>query len=407
MKPVFHLAALGATLCTFACSSSDGTLGQSAGPGSTSGGAGADSGASGAGDGAGAGAGAGTCDISTDYLGDEFCIPPPDPSEGIQLRVGPTDYDDPDAVEPYLLEAGGEDVVCFNTEPIDGDFYYLEQRNRMRSGSHHMLIGLKDAQGREAGPVLDQAECEGFTDRVGSVPGSQTPENDFLADDFAPEDEGLGRYFPPDVVAQFQLHYVNTTQETVMREAWINLYYRDADEVKTALNTVFLVGDLSVAVPPGAQENTALTFSPELDEPVRVFELVSHSHAHSQRFSVWRNRGTPDEKLIYESFDWAEPHVMRYNSIIENPEPDPVAKIDGGVSGILMVQPGDTVDFECEVNNTTDQTLHFANEAYTAEMCLLAGSYVSNTPNLLSGPCFDGTCQSFSGSVIPGQNSGD
>src|SRR5262245_4451033 len=54
------------------------------------------------------------CGISTDYPGDELCLVPPDPSEGIQFHVGPADYDDPVAVEPYLLAPGGEDVVCYN-----------------------------------------------------------------------------------------------------------------------------------------------------------------------------------------------------------------------------------------------------------------------------------------------------
>jgi hypothetical protein len=340
----------------------------------------------------GEGPAAGPCEIASGYPGDDFCIAPPDANEGIQLWVGPTDYDDPDAVRPYLLEPGGEDVICFHTEPVAGDFHYLKQSNRMRSGSHHMLINLKASEGRSAGPVVDQGDCEGFAGILGTVPGSQMPMVDFTTSGFGPEDAGLGRYFPADAIASFQMHYVNTGTETVMREAWVNLYFKDEVEVTDPLNSVFLVGDLAVDVPAGARQTTPLRFEPTLEQPTRIFELTGHSHAHSERFSVWTNRGTEQERLVYESYDWAEPDVLRYNTVVDNAPPDPVAFRDGGISGLFHIEPGDTLDFECEVNNTSDLPLRFANEAYTAEMCLLAGSYVGQTSGLFVGGCASGTC---------------
>jgi hypothetical protein len=58
------------------------------------------------------------------YKGDELCILPPDPSGGIQLHVGPTSYDDPAAVEPYVVAPGKEDVQCYNVPISESDFYY-------------------------------------------------------------------------------------------------------------------------------------------------------------------------------------------------------------------------------------------------------------------------------------------
>jgi hypothetical protein len=340
----------------------------------------------------GPGAPGGVCGTESGFPGDEFCLPPPEPSEGVQLWVGPADYDDPEAVAPYLLAAGREDVVCFNAAPVQGGFYYLRQSNRMRSGSHHMLINLKSAEGRASGPVLDDGDCQGFAGVVGTVPGSQMPVVDFAMDGFGAEDAGLARWYPEGVIPTFQMHYVNTGSEPVMREGWINLYYKDEADVEVRLNSVFLVGDISVNIPPGTRQTTPLTFVPTLEEPTRIFELTGHSHAHNERFTAWRNRGTPDEVLLYESYDWAEPDVLRYNTVVENAPPDPVALRDGGHSGLLFIEPGDTLDFECEVNNTSDQALRFANEAYTAEMCLLAGSYVGNTGGLFVAGCASGVC---------------
>src|SRR5882724_8852202 len=44
-------------------------------------------------------------DFHTDYKGDELCMKPP--TKGYQLHVGPTDYTDPDQVNPWILPPGG------------------------------------------------------------------------------------------------------------------------------------------------------------------------------------------------------------------------------------------------------------------------------------------------------------
>ncbi len=38
--------------------------------------------------------------LHTQYAGDENCILPPDPEEGLQMHVAPADYDNPDD-QPY------------------------------------------------------------------------------------------------------------------------------------------------------------------------------------------------------------------------------------------------------------------------------------------------------------------
>src|SRR5215831_20828062 len=52
------------------------------------------------------------CDLSTDYAGDDLCILPPEPGDGMQIHLGPSDYDDPDAVAPFMVAPGVENVEC-------------------------------------------------------------------------------------------------------------------------------------------------------------------------------------------------------------------------------------------------------------------------------------------------------
>ena len=93
------------------------------------------------------------CSQASGFAGDELCIPPPDSSEGIQLHVGPTSYDDMDALAPYVIAAGDENVKCFYAKIPQSGFYYFNQKNRMRAGSHHMLINLVKDTGQAEGPT--------------------------------------------------------------------------------------------------------------------------------------------------------------------------------------------------------------------------------------------------------------
>jgi hypothetical protein len=328
---------------------------------------------------------AGPCNFHTGFLGDDMCIPPPNPGEGIQLHVGPASYDDPDALAPYLLAAGDENVRCFLTPVPESGFYYLRQQNRMRPSSHHMLINLENGTGLVAGPTT---VCD-ISTAVASIPGSQTPSRDFPSD-LGPEDQGLARFLPASTMASFQLHYVNLGTEAVLREAWVNLY-KDTDTITQHLQSVFLVGDLAANIPPQSRQTTTLEYAPPITTSTRVFELNAHMHAHSETFTVWREHGG-QEDLIYESFDWNDPKELTFNTVVQNQPPDTTSRTDGGVSGLLYLDPGDKLKWACDVNNTTDLALHFANEAHTAEMCLLAGAYISDTPGLMRGACANGQC---------------
>jgi hypothetical protein len=330
-------------------------------------------------------AGTTACGLSSGFPGDELCILPPAAGEGIQLHAGPANYTDDDVLEPWIIYGGEEDVRCYLVRVPESGFYYLKQQNRMRSGSHHMLIGLVADEGQPEGP----ANCDSLGS-LGSIPGSQIPKRDF-PDQLAPEDAGLARYLPEGAMASFQMHYVNTTDEPMLREAWVNLYRLEDSEVRQRLQSVFLVADITLDIPANTRQTVTQEFAPTLTEPTRIFQLNAHMHAHTESFSVWRLRGD-ERELVYKSFDWAEPDILTYNTVVDNSPPDDAAKRDGGVSGVLYLEPGDRLQWSCDVNNTLNQPMGFANEAYTAEMCLLAGSYVSDTPGLFAGACANGTC---------------
>jgi hypothetical protein len=159
----------------------------------------------------------------------------------------------------------------------------------------------------------------------------------------------------------------------------MNIIYKDPATVTTILEPVVHVTGLGMNVQPGTTE--ILRGSAAAPADMRIVNLFGHYHAHTVRFSTWKTDAANQKTLVYESFDYNEPGDLNYNTVTKNPAPDPAAKTAGGVSGILEFKQGDLIEWECEIVNDGPVPLQFANEVYTAEMCILFGSQASGYAN--------------------------
>jgi hypothetical protein len=101
-------------------------------------------------------------------------------------------------------------------------------------------------------------------------------------------------------------------------------------------------------------------------------------HANNERFSAWRVRGGQRD-LIYESYDWEHPLVLEYSSLVKNTPSNAATRTAGGWDGMLDIQQGDQIYFECQIINMTNSTFRGANEALDDEMCILVGDSVGAT----------------------------
>jgi hypothetical protein len=312
----------------------------------------------------------GTCPTNTGFAGDEACLAPPSATEGFQLHYGPTDYDDPVELAKFTLKPGQETNDCFFTKtPNDADIDYSGYDMQMRPGSHH-LIG----QSRTA-PVPDGfGDCE-LNDQVpaGLLGDSQKPILDYRTDPAA-ENQGFGRVVPAHTQAVINFHVINTTNEDALREAWLNYYYIQPDQLKAQRGSVDLTGGLAFQILPGTHKTYQYSCSP--NEPVRILNLWAHMHAHALRMTIWKVVGTTKSKLL-ENYSWEDPTQLFYDSAHTNTPADPATATPGGdVSGDVTLNPTDAIQWECEVNNDSNITLTFRNEVFTGEMCLVAGSVV-------------------------------
>jgi hypothetical protein len=106
--------------------------------------------------------------------------------------------------------------------------------------------------------------------------------------------------------------------------------------------------------------------------------------------SAWKVTGGTTATLVYESYDWAAPTVLRYDSAHQNPTANQATRTAGGSSGALTLQPGDSLRWECEVNNTSNTTLTFRNGLSAGEGCVMTGTLV---PTDAPMSAYDFTCK--------------
>jgi hypothetical protein len=252
----------------------------------------------------------------------------------------------------------------------------------MRPGSHHMIISTSNNADQPEG----WSRCG--TSILGAIGGTQHTSEDFPPEGkVAPEDEGLARSIGPATPLDFQLHFFNVTNAPTLREAWVNLYFKDPSEVTARLGMLGAFAPVNVA--PHSQAVTGGScdakdaIAPASSDGVRIVSLFGHAHWHNQRFVVYKQDAGGDESVIYDSYESAEAPTYVYNSLIQNPVPDASARKSGARSGDLFLEPDEKMRFECDITNDLNVSLVSTNEAFTGEMCILFGSMVG-----AGFPCF-------------------
>jgi hypothetical protein len=356
---------VGTTAGTSAAIAAAGTAAPIAAAGTT--GAAPSAGAGGAAADAGTGMAMDECGLHTQYAGDEYCILPPPPDKGFQMHIGPTNYDNPEA--QYLLTAGQEITNDFNTTSTNTkSVYFYYRQYRMRNGAHHNIITTTGA-GAATGVDLGR--------RIGTVNvlSQDSPKGGIIA----PENVGVGIPLDANSPIDVSLHSINTSDKTELREIWVNFWYRDPSLVTEPTEEMFQTGDPTFSIAPH-QDTILGPYTCAVQGTGRMLWFYGHRHANNVRFSAWRIRGAQKD-LFYEGFNWEEPLTLEYASTVTNSPPDDSKMIEGGWSGILDFQAGDTIQWECHVINQTDGTLRFTNNTYTGEMCIMDAELVgANCP---------------------------
>jgi len=333
----------------------------------------------------------GQCRISSGYSGDGLCLGAPDPEDGFQLHYGPSRYD-AESIGPFLLAPGEELTDClYLTTPNAEEAFWSEYHLRARTGTHHVIV-YAGSSGAADGTL---GECELGTDMrffVGAQSGLDEKGVQLdvpLGGKPAPENEGYAQRLGAKTRIAFQMHYVNPSNRPILREAWVNFHYHAKSEVKVVMDPIFFIGGLGMDVQPGAHQvigARGCQVPASGPEELRVIGLSGHMHAHGLRFSAWKVGTDGFRTLVYDTYDWEEPLNAQFDSTHDYAAPNPAARTEGAASGLLTIRRGESLDWECEIQNDLTTPLRFGNKAYTGEMCNLFGWYAPS----VGGPwsCF-------------------
>jgi hypothetical protein len=205
--------------------------------------------------------------------------------------------------------------------------------------------------------------------------GSQNLEIDIPSLRNAPDaiEEIAARPLPAEQLFSIDMHYLNRTPEPVLRESWINIYYADASKIEKEAKAIFLVAP-GINLPPHTVGNV-VSGGCAAPKARTVRLLNGHFHEYGQRFSVYRKRVGQERELVYNSFDWSDPYIANYTGSAVNPEPNRDLGISGGISGPLQLDAGDSLEWECEMDNPSDVTVRMG-ETGADQMCILFGMYL-------------------------------
>jgi hypothetical protein len=293
------------------------------------------------------------CGLHTQWPGDEYCILPPPADKGFQLHIGPSSYDKPEA--EYILQPGQETTHTYTaTSANDHDIDFYVRQYRMRPGAHHTIVRDTSTGRRLSGSDVNQDHP------IGGIT--------------APENAGIGIPLVAHAPISVDHHAINTKNQPLLQEVWVNFWYVDPSKVTDTTHLLYDPGDVTATVAPHA--NVVLgPYQCDINTPGRLISMFGHVHANNVRFSAWRTR-SGQRDLIYESYHWEEPLWLEFTSLAKNPTVDPTNQIDGGFTGIVDLQPGDTLAWECNEVNQQNSTLTFTNQTFTGAMCIIIGDLV-------------------------------
>jgi hypothetical protein len=314
-------------------------------------------------------------DINSGYADDHACIPAPAPGEGLQIHIGPNDYSNSEEVAKFIIHPGEESSMCWTYRTSnEEDVYYQSYVLSGRAGTHHilgsMLAGERETDAGFSRCADTREGADGGVENLGPMPMATKPY--MPRGQVAPENAHIAHLLPAHALAEADMHYYNYTDHDIIREIWLNLYFAPREQITGEMVRVRGMGGFGwskTPIEPGT--DTVYQYECPITGNGRILSLLGHYHAHGKRFTASLKRKSGSVEKIFEMFNYQEPAGFEYDSVTANP----LFSTDspGATSGILNVEEGDVLAWECHIVNDSNVGLRYTNEVNTGEMCNLWG----------------------------------
>lgn len=236
--------------------------------------------------------------------GEDTYFEPPDPSEGFQ--VGMT-----------VTAAPGEEIwKCLVMEalPFDERIAYISHGvHKQTPFVHHMDLMALALTGVDIEPgvydcddIYQGADSERIMDDGLILYASQAAEDSVVLPD------GVVAEVPTATPFMYEVHYINTTDEEVQVDSYLNAYVADISEVQ---ETIWggPVRDRNINVPGDGTDHVEWSRC-VMDKAIDLIFLSSHTHELAYDFQVRTFDGeNVGDEVIYSNSDWQNPYLQHFD----------------------------------------------------------------------------------------------
>ncbi|MCB9544735.1 MAG: hypothetical protein H6706_02435 [Myxococcales bacterium] len=265
-------------------------------------------------------------------------LPPPAPGEGFQMGI--------DTVAP----AGKEIWKCAIAHlPTDVATPVHRVTSLQTRGVHHMdvmalgLLGLDIEDGMYDCDDLYRQYTELMEEGI-FIFASQNEREELTLP------EGIAATLPPGLQVMVELHFVNPFPQDIPVFSRVNGYTMSPADVRGGI-WGSAVRDRDINVPPQTDRHYEWIRC-EMNHPVDVIILSSHTHQLAEYVDVYRWSGGQRREPLYENRDWHAPPLKQL---------DPPLHLDAG----------EGFEFRCHYRNPTDSLVNWGFGAQD-EMCQIA-----------------------------------
>ncbi len=243
---------------------------------------------------------------------------------------------------------GEEETWCYYTTiPTTEALGVKRWSSTMTPGSHHLILYFGDT-GKPDG-TLDQ-DCGGLTGGSG-IPYWAYSAQTATAEAVMPAE--IGMTVPAGQKVYVQMHYLNTTDETISAHVVIDGETYAAGETYTPA-AAYITYNTQINIPAMSTGSAGGTCAVPSD--AKFFTMSTHTHKRATLTRV-----TDGSDMVFESDDWEHPGARLWT---DNP-------FFSFASGSLT--------YRCEYNNTSNTAVGEGQSAATDEMCMAVGYFFPAT----------------------------
>jgi hypothetical protein len=262
------------------------------------------------------------------------------------------------STDPFDLLPGEEKFTCYHAEiPVDGEIDVRYYESVMAAGSHHFILYKNDGDTMPPG-TTDQTGCLANPTGSNWVYSSAQPHMDLKIP------EGVAIVLGSRQRVVFDMHYINTTDQTLHAQVTLNISFAKGEFQKASSLVSY---NSQIFIPPDGEQTVGGDCTP--GDGAKFFYMLTHTHRRGVLATITRvlANGQMGEELVHSS-DWEIPQEKKYLT-------DP----------FLTFMPGEKFHYECQYMNDLDQIVTAGPSADTNEMCMAITYYF---PASAGGSCF-------------------